>query len=83
MTRDVPFDAAQGKIVSGWRSGGDGLFIRIRGESEDVRLICGCGRSHWLVREQFSGGVPVLSVTCHGCGTRGTFRMEAVRLRTP
>jgi len=45
--------------------------------------VCRCGRSHWLVREQFSGGIVSLSVTCHSCGTRGTFVMEGVKLPTP
>lgn len=83
MTRDVRIDSAPGTIVLGWKSGAEGLFLRVRGQDEEVRLVCRCDRSHWLVREQFSGGIASLSVTCHSCGTRGTFVMEGVRLPAP
>ena len=83
MNRDVRIDSASGIIVLGRKSGAEGLFLRVRGHAEDVRLVCRCGRSHWLVREQFSGGIVSLSVTCHSCGTRGTFVMEDVKLPTP
>lgn len=83
MTRDVRIDAAQGIVVLGWRSGEEGLSLRVRGQSDDVRLVCRCGRSHWLVREQFTGAAPTLSVTCHGCGTRGLFVLEGVSLPAP
>jgi hypothetical protein len=83
MTRDLRIDAAQGIVVVLWKSAEDGLSLRVRGQTDEVRLVCVCGRRHWLVREQFSAGVVSLSVTCHGCGTRGTFRMEGVRLPAP
>ena len=83
MNRDVHIDSALGIIVLGWKSGGEGLFLRVRGQNEELRLVCRCGRSHWLVRELFSSGVASLSVTCHSCGTRGTFVMEGVKLPTP
>ncbi len=83
MNRDVRIDSAPGLIVLGWKSGAEGLFLRVRGEREEVRLVCRCGRSHWLVREQFPGGVASLSVTCHSCATRGTFAMEGVTLPAP
>jgi hypothetical protein len=83
MTRDLRIDAAQGIVIVGWKSGEDGLLLRVRGQNEEVRLVCVCGRRHWLVREPSSDGVVSLSVTCHGCGTRGTFRMEGVRLPAP
>ena len=83
MTRDVRIDAAQGIVVLGWRSGEAGLSLRVRGQNEDIRLVCRCGRSHWLVRERFSVGSAYLSVTCHGCGTQGTFVLEGVSLPAP
>jgi len=83
MMRDVRIDSSQEIIVRGWKSGSEGLLLQIRGLDQEVRLKCRCGRSHWLVREQFSGGLAALSVTCHGCGTHGMFRMEDVRLPTP
>ncbi|TLZ85715.1 MAG: hypothetical protein E6K00_08095 [Methanobacteriota archaeon] len=83
MTRDVRIDSSQGILVRGWKSGSEGFLLQIRAHDEEVRLLCRCGRSHWLVREQFSGGVPSLSVTCHSCGTRGTFAMEGVKLSAP
>lgn len=82
MTQEIPLDSAQGMVVAGWRSGENGLSLRVRGQKEDIRLVCRCGRSHWLVREQFSGGEASLAVTCHGCGTRGTFVLEGVSLPT-
>ena len=81
--RDVRIDAAPGIVVQRWRSTEDGLFLRARGQSEDVRLVCRCGRSHWIVREQFAVGSASLIVTCHTCGTRGSFLMEGVTLPAP
>src|SRR5438552_19128628 len=83
MTRDVRIGSSQGIIVRGWKSGSEGLLLEISAQDEDFRLVCRCGRGHWLVREQFSGGVASLSVTCHSCGTRGTFVMEHVTLPAP
>ncbi len=81
--RDVRIDAAHGIVVQGWRSAEDGLFLRARGQPEEVRLVCRCGRSHWIVREQFAIGSASLIVTCHTCGTRGSFLMEGVALPAP
>jgi len=83
MTRDIRIDSSRGIIVRGWKSGLEGLLLQIRAQDEDVRLICRCGRSHWLVREQFWGANPSLSLICHGCGTRGAFAMEGVKLSAP
>ena len=83
MNRDVRIESSPGIIVLGWKSGADGLLLRVRGQHEEVRLVCRCGRGHWLVREKFSGGIASLSVTCHSCGTRGTFVMEGVTLPAP
>jgi hypothetical protein len=83
MVREVRIEAAAGIIVRGWRSGEDGLFLRVRAQSDEVRLVCRCGRSHWIVREQFSPGTASLIVMCHTCGTRGSFLMEGVALPAP
>lgn len=83
MTRDVRIDAADGIVVIGWRSLADGLFLRIRAQSDEVRLVCRCGRSHWVVRENFSGKTASLVVLCHHCGTRGSFVLEGVSLPAP
>jgi hypothetical protein len=83
MAREVRIDSAKGIIVTRWRSGEDGLFLRVRGQDEEARLVCLCGRSHWIVREQFARGTASLSLTCHGCGNRGTFTLEGVSLPAP
>ena len=81
--RDVRVDAVPGIVVQRWRSTEDGLFLRARGQPDEVRLVCVCGRSHWIVRERFGEGTASLLVTCHTCGTRGSFLMEGVTLPTP
>ncbi len=83
MVHEVRIEAAPGIVVRGWRSGEDGLFLRARGQTDEVRLVCRCGRSHWIVREAFAGGKVTLIVTCHTCGTRGSFLMEGVALPAP
>jgi len=80
MTREVPIDAASGFVILSWRSGEDGLSLRVRGQSEEVHLVCRCGRSHWIVRENFSDGRAMLVVTCHNCGTRAAFPRESMSL---
>ena len=83
MARDVRIEAARRIVVQGWRTGEDGLFLRARGQHEEVRLVCRCGRSHWIVREQFVSGNVSLVVTCHTCGMRSSFFMEGVTLPAP
>jgi len=83
MPRDVRIDHAMGIIILGWKSSEDGLFLRIRGQTEDVRMVCLCSRSHWIVRENFSGDGASLVLTCHHCGNRGSFLMEGVSLPAP
>ena len=83
MARDVRIETAQGIVVLKWRSGEEGLFLRARGQPEEVRLVCRCSRSHWIVREQFVSGNVSLVVTCHTCGMRGSFLMEGVTLPAP
>ena len=81
--REVRIDATHGIVVQGWRSTEDGLFLRVRGQPEEVRLVCVCGRSHWIVREQFVAGSAALILICHTCGTCGPFLMEGVTLPAP
>jgi len=80
---DVRVDAVPGIVVQRWRSTEAGLFLRAHEQPDEVRLVCVCGRSHWIVREQFGDGSVSLLVTCHTCGTRGSFLMEGVTLPTP
>src|SRR2546428_10506989 len=81
--REVRIDAAYGIVVQGWRSAEDGLFLRARGQPEEVRLVCVCRRRHWIVREQFAVESASLILTGHNCGTRGSFLMEGVTLPAP
>lgn len=83
MPRDVRVDEAIGIVVMGWKSTEDGLFLRVRGQKDEVRVVCVCGRSHWIIRERLSGNAPDLVLTCHHCGTRGAFLMEGVSLAAP
>lgn len=83
MPRDVRIDRTMGSIVLGWKSSEDGLFLRVRGQTEDVRVVCLCSRGHWIVRENFSGDGASLVLTCHHCGNRGTFLMEGMSLPAP
>ncbi len=83
MVRDLRYDAAPGMVILGWKSMEDGLHLRVRGSDDHVRLQCHCGRCHWLVREQFSGGRALLLLTCHSCGQRASFAMEDVSLPAP
>ncbi len=83
MVRDVRFDAVSGIVVLGWRSAEDGLYLKTRGQTEDVRLVCICGRCHWIVREQFSQAGAYLMVRCHNCGQQASFLMEGVSLPAP
>jgi hypothetical protein len=83
IVRDVRIEAAGGIVVQSWRSAEDGLFLLVRGQEGEVRLVCRCGRSHWIVREQFAPGTASLIVTCHTCGTRGSFVLDGVTLPAP
>jgi len=79
MARDLLIDAAAGTVVLSWKTTAEGLLLRVRGETDDVRLICRCGRRHWLVHEIDSEKGATLVLICHHCGTRGMFPMEGVR----
>lgn len=76
MTRNVPFEESLGFVIKGWRSTDEGLFLRVRGHQEEVRLVSRCGRCHWIVREKFLPEGPKLVVTCHGCGEQMTYAYE-------
>lgn len=76
MVRDVPFEESLGFVVKGWRSTDEGLFLRVRGHQEEVRLVSRCGRCHWIVHEQYRSGGPKLVVTCHACNEQMTYALE-------
>ena len=80
MTKDVPCDRAEGLVVEGWKSGEEGLLLRVKGDPEEVRIQCVCCRCHWIVREQLLPEGPRLLVTCHNCGRRGVFALETADL---
>lgn len=83
MVRDVRLDAAGGLVLLSWRTAEDGLFLTVRGQGEEVRLQCICGRCHWIVREQFQPDRAQLLVSCHNCGERTTFLIEGAKLPPP
>ncbi len=76
MTRDVPFEESLGFVVKAWRSTDEGLFLRVRGHQEEVRLVSRCGRCHWIVHEKYQPAGPKLVVTCHACGEQMTYAYE-------
>ena len=83
MVLDLGIDDAPGIVVLAWRSAEPGLVLRVRGQGDEVRLRCRCGRCHWIVREQFAGDRVSLVVSCHTCGVRGTYEMEGPVLPRP
>ena len=76
MVRDVPIAESLGFVVKAWRSTDEGLFLKVRGHQEEIRLQSRCGRCHWIVHEQYRSGGPKLVVTCHGCGEQMTYDLE-------
>lgn len=76
MVREMSVDGSEGLVVLGWRAAEDGLYFRARGEGDEIRLRCRCGRCHWIVREQPAGGAWSLRVSCHNCGVRTSFALE-------
>lgn len=76
MVRDVPIEESLGLVVKGWRSTDEGLFLRVQGHQEEIRLISRCGRCHWIVHEQYRAGGPKLVVTCHGCNEQMTYAFK-------
>lgn len=76
MVRDVPIEESLGLVIQAWRSTDEGLFLKVRGHQEQVRLVSRCGRCHWIVHDEYRAGGPKLVVTCHGCGERMTYAFE-------
>lgn len=76
MVRDMPFAESLGLVVKEWRSTDEGLFLKVRGHQEEVRLVSRCGRCHWIVHEKFGAGGPKLVVTCHACNEQMTYALE-------
>jgi RNase P subunit RPR2 len=76
MVRDVPLTESLGLVVQHWRSTDEGLFLKVRGHQEEVRLVSRCGRCHWIVHEKYLSGGAKLLVTCHGCGEQMTYVLE-------
>ncbi len=83
MVREVPLDASQGLIVLHWHSSEEGLHLTARGQHEEIRLRCRCGRCHWIIHEKFLPEGPRLVVSCHNCGQRMTYVLEGVSLPHP
>jgi len=83
MVRDLPLEDSQGLVILHWHSSEEGLHITARGQHEEIRLRCGCGRCHWIIREQFRPEGPRLVVSCHNCGRRMDFVLEGAGLPRP
>ena len=79
--QEIPLPKTTGAVVTSWRLiEPSQLLLRIRGQSDEVRLLCVCGRCHWILRERFTPDAAMLLVTCHHCGTRGELLHEGARL---
>ncbi len=76
MVRDVPIEESLGFVVRGWRSTDEGLFLKVRGHQEEVRIVSRCGRCHWIVHEQYRADGPKLVATCHACNEQMTYAYE-------
>ncbi|HEY7588279.1 MAG TPA: hypothetical protein VIB49_05995 [Thermoplasmata archaeon] len=76
---DISLGSSPGLVILRWRCSEEGLFLLARGQSEELRLRCECGRCHWIVREQFGSAGPRLLTTCHNCGRRQVFVLESVQ----
>ena len=76
MVRDVPFAESLGLVVLHWRSTDEGLFLKVRGHQEGVRLVSRCGRCHWIVPEKSPSGGPPLVFPCHACNEQMTYALE-------
>jgi hypothetical protein len=76
MVVDLSALDATGLVVVGWRSGEEGLRLHLRGRSDEVRLRCRCGRSHWIVRERVTPDGRTMRLTCHACGAHVSLLRE-------
>ena len=75
--RDVSAPQLSGAIVTKWRVVDDvQLLLTVKGQKDEGRLMCGCARCHWIVRERFGEGGHKLLATCHSCGNRLELRLE-------
>jgi hypothetical protein len=84
MAEDLSVSDAAGAVVTGWRVVDHvQLLLAIRGRPGEARLICLCGRCHWIVREHRGDDGAVLLATCHSCGTRLGLALEAQPLPNP
>jgi hypothetical protein len=86
MGREISLESAPRVVVVAWRSGEDGLWLRLRGDADDVLLRCVCNRSHFIVREPFDHEGTYLFVSCHSCGRSGRYAFgpaRATEARTP
>lgn len=81
--KEIDLNESRGLVVLAWRSGEDGLYLKARGQGEEIRLRCLCGRCHWIVRDQFVPEGARLVVSCHSCGRRMTYVLEGVGLPAP
>lgn len=81
IVREIPLPQAMGAVVTSWRlTEPSQLLLRVRGQTDEIRLLCVCGRCHWILRERFGPDSAMLLVTCHHCGTRGELLHEGARL---
>lgn len=75
--REISLDESQRLTVQGWQATEEGLFLRTADGPDEVRLKCVCGRCHWIIREQQTADGARLVVTCHSCGSRGSFQFQS------
>src|SRR3989442_161051 len=81
MVKDVPISKVTGAVVTTWRVVDHVyLLLSIRGQPEEIRLQCKCGRCHWIVREHHGDGPTKLLATCHNCGTKVEYLLEGAPL---
>jgi len=79
MVREVALESSAGAIVLAWRTGEQGLQLRVRGQDDEILLRCRCDRSHWIVREQLETDRVHLLVSCHNCGRRQRYVLEGAQ----
>lgn len=48
----------------------DGELKLILAGGEELKLVCDCGRCHWLTTTVEIGGAMVLTLVCHNCRRR-------------
>ena len=81
MPRDVPISQVAGAVVMSWHVVDHvQLLLALRGQADEIRLVCRCGRCHWIVREHHGAEPPKLLATCHACGTKVELDLEVPRV---